>query len=92
MDEFKLKSETFMVGDYLVNNHESSHLATFPIVAGLAWTGRGGGGEKKGIERMVHSLLLHRVDLDIGDGDMLMLPEGDDETTTNLISMLYTGR
>ena len=92
MSEQKLKSETFMVGDYLVTNHGASHLATFPIVAGLMWTGRGGGGELVGTERMVHPLLLHRVDLDIGGVDMIMIPEGDDETNTNLLSMLYTGR
>ena len=91
-EEYKLKSDDFLVGDYLLESEGAGHLATFPIVAGLMWTGRGGGGEKEGIERMAHPLLLHRVDFDIGLVDMIMMPDGDDETLANFLAILYTGR
>ena len=70
MTELKLK---------LVNNHRGSHLATFPMVAGLAWTGRGGGGSRRVSRGWFTCSFSTRVDLDIGGGDMLMLPEGDDD-------------
>ena len=46
-EELKLKYDDFLVGAYLLKNNGAGHLATFPIVAGLMWTGRGGGGNRR---------------------------------------------
>ena len=79
------------VREYLMAG--APHLATFPLVAGLQWTGREGGGEHEGIERMMHPLLLQMLNLDFPAGcDMIMIPQGDDETLTNLLTFFYTGR
>ena len=78
---------------YLLSDLGAAHLATFPLVAGPQWSGRGGGGELVGKERMVHPLLLQRMDLNIPvEVDMLMFPDGSEETLINMQKWLYTGR
>ena len=85
------------INDYLLNTRGAAGLANFSLVAGLQWTGPGGGGEMEGIERMVPRLLLQRVDFpamstSFMEGDMLMFPDGDDQTLRNFLRFLYHGR
>ena len=78
---------------YLLEDSGASFLAKFPVVAGLAWTGRGRGGEIEGKERMVHQELLLSLSPTLPDYvDMIMLPDGSDNTLINLVSFLYCGR
>ena len=85
------------ISNYLLKTSGAESLANFSLVAGLQWTGQGGGGEQEGTERMVHRLLLQRVDMPkmsscFQEVDMVMFPDEDDQTLTNLTKLLYHGR
>jgi hypothetical protein len=78
---------------YLLDDPNSGHLAKFPLVAGSSWTGRGGGGEQEGVERMIHRELLGALAPKLPSYvDQLMLPEEDDCMLRNISTLLYSGR
>ena len=82
-----------MITDYILNSETSHFLAKFPIVVGKGWTGEGGGGEHDGWMRNVHVELLHSTAPSLPEyGDMIMYPEGDSKTLSNLTSVLYSGK
>ena len=80
--------------EYLLHTREAAGLANFSLVAGLKWTGPGGGGEMKGIKRMVPRLLLQRVDFPAMSTSFqeLMFSDGDNKTLRNFLRFLYHRR
>jgi hypothetical protein len=78
---------------YLRDHSGASHLASFSLVAGHAWTGRGGGGDLEGVERMVHRELVGSLAPLLPElVDQVIVPDGDDLLLVRLTHLLYSGR